>query len=281
MRTPRPRLTAKPRAGEGGSDAPGGKRKVRSQIPLLEFDRARIAIIEPARVIKPIDISEHCVLCFFQEVIAELVREGARARHLHDGESEAGDYPVYELDYGGRRLAVVHPGVGAPSAASRLEHVIALGCRKFVACGGAGVLDGSISAGRIVVPTAAVRDEGTSYHYLPPAREVAPTARTLRAVEAVLRENHHDYVGGKTWTTDAVYRETRSRMVRQRREGCVVVEMEAAAFFAVARLRRVEFAQILYGGDSLAGRRWDPRGWNRHAMRERLFHLAAQACLRL
>jgi uridine phosphorylase len=252
-----------------------------SRIPLLECDRARLAIIEPSRVIKPIDIADHCVLCFFQEVIRDLVREGARARQVHNGESEAGDYPVYELDYGGERLAVVHPGVGASSAAARLEHMIALGCRKFVACGGAGVLVGSISVGHIVVPTAAIRDEGTSYHYLPPSREVAPTRRALEAVEAVLRENNHDYVRGKTWTTDAVYRETRPRMARRQNEGCVVVEMEAAAFFAVARFRRVEFAQILYGGDSLAGRRWDPRGWNRNAMRERLFHLAAEACLRL
>jgi uridine phosphorylase len=249
--------------------------------PLMEFDSARIAIIEPARVVKPIDIAEHCVLCFFQEVIGELVREGAQARHVHTGVSEAGDYPVYELDYGGRRLAVVHPGVGAPAAAARFERIIALGCRKFIVCGGAGVLDGAIDVGHIVVPTSAIRDEGASYHYLKPAREVAPTSRALAAIEAVLRENHHDYIAGKTWTTDAVYRETRPRMIRRRREGCVVVDMEAAAFFAVARFRRVECAQILYGGDSLAGRRWDARGWNRHAMRERLFHLAAQACLRL
>jgi uridine phosphorylase len=252
-----------------------------SNVPLLERDSARVAIIEPSRIIKPIDVAEHCVLCFFQEVIRELVREGAQARHVHNGESEAGDYPVYELDYGGRRLAVVHPGVGAPNAAARLEHMIALGCRKFVACGGAGVLVGSIDVGHIVVPTAAIRDEGTSYHYLPPAREVTPTRRALAAIEAVLRENNHDYVRGKTWTTDAVYRETRPRMTRRQNEGCVVVEMEAAAFFAVARFRRVEFAQILYGGDSLAGRRWAPQGWNRHAVRERLFHLAAEACLRL
>jgi len=267
---------------------PGVPRKARaprptteSSVPLLERDSARVAIIEPSRTIKPIDVAEHCVLCFFQEVIRELVREGARARQVHNGESEAGDYPVYELDYWGRRLAVVHPGVGAPNAASRLEHMIALGCRKFVACGGAGVLAGSIDVGHIVVPTAAIRDEGTSYHYLPPAREVVPTRRALGAIEAVLRENHHDYIRGKTWTTDAVYRETRSRMRRRQKEGCVVVEMEAAAFFAVARFRRVELAQILYGGDSLAGRRWAPRGWNRHAVRERLFHLAAEACLRL
>ena len=116
-------------------------------IPLLEFDASRTAIIEPARVIKPIYISEHCILCFFQEVIRELVSEGAKARQVHTGQSEAGDYPVYELDYGGRRLAVVSPGVGAPAAGRRLEHMIALGCRKFIACGGAGTLDrGSRSA---------------------------------------------------------------------------------------------------------------------------------------
>jgi uridine phosphorylase len=253
----------------------------RTLSPLLEYDASRLAIIEPSRVIDSIDIAEHCVLCFFQEVIAELVREGARARHLHTGQSEIGDYPVYELDYGGRRLAVMHPGVGAPAAVARLERAIALGCRKFIVCGGAGVLDGSIKVGDIVVPSSAIRDEGASYHYLRPAREVAPTSRALSAIEAVLSENHHKYVRGKTWTTDAVYRETRQRANRRKREGCVVVDMEAAAFFAVARFRHVECAQILYGGDSLAGRRWDPRGWNRHAMRERLFHLAAQACLRL
>ena len=62
----------------------------RTVSPLMEFDASRVAIIEPSRVIEPIDIAEHCVLCFFQEVIAELVHEGARARHLHSGQSEVG-----------------------------------------------------------------------------------------------------------------------------------------------------------------------------------------------
>ncbi len=60
-------------------------------VPLLEFDGRRSAIIEPSRIYPPIDIAEHCVLCFFQEVIRELVSEGARARHIPTGESEAGD----------------------------------------------------------------------------------------------------------------------------------------------------------------------------------------------
>jgi uridine phosphorylase len=195
--------------------------------------------------------------------------------------SEIGVHPLYEMDVNGRRVGVVHPGMGGPLAAGLMEEAIAMGCRKFIACGGAGTLDAAIAAGHIVVPDCAVRDEGVSYHYLKPSREVAPTPRALAAIEAVLCDNHHEYIRGKTWSTDAVYRETRTRMNRRRREGCVVVETEAAAFFAVARFRRVECAQILYGGDSLAGRRWDPRAWNRNAMRERLFHLAAQSCLRL
>lgn len=276
---------AKPQDNSKGSHKTAGRVRPRDMapmdMPLMEFDGGRVAIIEPTRVVRPIDIAEHCVLCFFQEVIRELGREGATARLIHTGRSEAGDYPVYEMDYGGRRLAVVSPAVGGPAAAARLELMIALGCRKFIACGGAGALDPAIAAGHIVVPDAAVRDEGASHYYLRPSREVAPTPRALAAIEGVLRENHHEYLRGKTWTTDAVYRETRARMLRRRREGCVVVEMEAAAFFAVARFRRVELAQILYGGDSLSGRKWDARGWNRHAMRERLFHLAAQACLRL
>jgi uridine phosphorylase len=272
------RIKAEGRSGAATTRRGAGASLQSAAIPLLEFDAGRIAIIEPSRVIKPMDIAQHCVLCFFQEVIREVVHG---AQPVHTGRSEAGDYPVYELDYGGRRLALVSPGVGGPAAAARLEHMIALGCRKFIACGGAGALDGAMEVGRIVVPDSAVRDEGASHHYLKPAREVAPTPRALSAIEAVLRENRHEYIRGKTWTTDAVYRETRARTNRRRREGCVVVEMEAAAFFAVARFRRVECAQILYAGDSLAGRRWDARGWNRHAMRERLFHLAAEACLRL
>ena len=76
-----------------------------------------------------------------------------------------------------------------------------------------------------------------------------------------------------------MFRETRARMLARRREGCLTVEMEAAAFFAVAQFRRVQFGQILYGGDDLGGDAWDHRNWNRHQIRERLFTLAAEACL--
>jgi uridine phosphorylase len=248
--------------------------------PILEFDPATDALLNPHRIIKPIDIAPHCVICFFQDVIERLVREHA-ARQIATLRSEIGKHPVYEITREGRRLAVLHPGVGAPLAAGFLEEAIALGSRKFMVCGGAGVLIPDLTVGHVVVPTAAVRDEGTSYHYLPPAREVAASPAAITALEQVLTARAVPYVLGKTWTTDAIYRETPAKIAQRKAEGCLVVEMEAAALFAVAAFRRVTLGQLLYGGDDLSGPEWDSRGWTRHTVRETLFWLAADACLQL
>ena len=249
--------------------------------PILEFDPNPEAVIEPGREIKAIDIPEHCVICFFSEVFAKLSQDGT-AKVLAELRWGNGPHPVYELEVGGRRLAAFHPGVGAPLAAGLLEEVIALGCKKFVSCGGAGVLDRDVAIGQIVVPVSAVRDEGTSYHYLPPGREVNASPDGIAAIERVLKKHRHDYIVAKTWTTDAPYRETPSKVQLRKSEGCLTVEMEAAAFFAVAQFRGVVFAQMLYGGDDVSGDKWDTRSWqDRESVREQLFWLAAEACLDL
>jgi uridine phosphorylase len=247
--------------------------------PLLEYDPSPHALIEPSRVLSPIDIPPHCVLCYFQDVIEALRARGA-LRVVYTLGSEMGPNPVYALEIDGRPLTLMHPGVGAPLAGAFTDELIALGCRAFVACGGAGVLDRSLVVGHVVVPDSAVRDEGTSYHYLPPSREVSPSPEALAAIVSTLQRHHVPYVIGKTWTTDGFYRETRARVMRRRDEGCLTVEMEAAAFFAVARFRGVIAGQILYGGDDVSGEEWDNRDWrDRRPIRERLLELAAEACL--
>ena len=256
---------------------PRARKLAASRVPILEYDPARGAVIEPHSVHKPQQIPEHCVLCFFQDVIDDICKSATVA---YTSRGEEGAHHVYRLQFGERSIAVVHPRVGAPMGAAVLEKLIAIGCRKFIACGGAGVLVPKVVLGHLVVPTSAIRDEGTSYHYLPAGREVAPSPRALKAIESVLKANGHDYLLGKTWTTDALYRETRAKVEHRKREGCLTVEMEAAAFFAVAKFRGVEFGQILYAGDDLSGE-WDHRNWMKHEIRERLFHLAAEACLKL
>ena len=252
---------------------------LRQPYPILEHDPAREAVIEPRRVVAPIGAPEHCVICFFQEVINKL-KQQKRLTRISIRKSEAGIFPVYEMVLDGQRLALFHPGDGAPLAAGLLDEVIALGSRRFIACGGAGVLDREITVGHIIVPVSAVRDEGTSYHYLPPSREVAASPAGVTAIERTLTARGVPYLLGKTWTTDAIFRETPAKVQLRKSEGCLTVEMEAAAFFAVAQFRGVTFAQMLYGGDDVSGAEWDTRRWNkRMSVRERLFWLAAEACL--
>jgi uridine phosphorylase len=249
--------------------------------PILEHDAARKAILEPSELVEPVDIPERCVICFFQEVITGL-RDADRLREVVSSKSEIGVHPLYTFDVEDETLALFHPGVGAPLAAALLEEVIARGCRSFIACGGAGVLNSDIALGHLVVPTAAIRDEGTSYHYLPPSRQVKASPAAVRAIEGVLTRHEVPYLLGKTWTTDGVYRETPDKVRLRREEGCLTVEMEAAAFFAVARFRDVVLGQILYGGDDVGSSEWDGRAWDKQtSVREKLFWLAAEACLDL
>ncbi|OGT27230.1 MAG: hypothetical protein A2Z17_02270 [Gammaproteobacteria bacterium RBG_16_66_13] len=246
---------------------------------MLEFDPSPKAVINPQAVSGKADVPVHCVVCFFREVLDKVIADPA-VRVAWEGRWEDGIWRLYELDHAGRRVAFFHPGVGAPAAAGKLEEVIGLGCTHFIAAGGCGVLESSLPVGYVILPNGAVRDEGTSYHYLPPGREVGPSPVALAALEATLIRNGQPFIVGKTWTTDAPYRETPAKVALRRAEGCLAVEMEASAFFAVAAFRGVTFGQLLYAGDDVGGEAWDPRGWDRQAaVRERLFWLAVEACL--
>ena len=121
-----------------------------------------------------------------------------------------------------------------------------------------------------------------TYPYLPNGREVEAHPQAVTALEEVLHERRIDYRLGKSWTTDAIYRETDARRAQRMAEGCQVVEMEAAPFFAVAKFRGVACGQIIYGGDLVVPEGWDGRGWyQRGDDRTLLFWLAVQVCIRL
>jgi len=254
---------------------------MRETAPILEFDPARGAILEPEGTRTSEPAPERCVLCFFQDVIDRLNSAG-QLRRIGRLKSEIGENPLYILEYQGKNILLVHPGVGAPLAAGFLEELIALGSTRFIACGGCGVLTADIVVGHAIVLGSAVRDEGTSYHYLPPAREIAASQEAIRALEAVLRKREIPYLVGKTWTTDALYRETASRRALRIADGCQVVEMEAAAFFAVAKFRGVTFGQLVYGGDLVVPEGWDGREWiRREDARGLMLDIALEAVLQL
>lgn len=248
-------------------------------IPLLQFDKNRKSLIEPHLFFKRYSkIPSRCVLTFFQDVIDNLVKS-EKAVKIASLSSEIGEHPVYRFKHKNKSFTLFHPGVGAPLAAALLEELIAMGCSKFIVCGGAGVLDKNIAQGNLIVPFSAVRDEGTSYHYLPPSREVTASSPAVDAIKKILLKHKIEYIITKTWTTDGIYRETRGKVKRRRSEGCLAVEMEAAALFAVAKFRKVKLGQILYGGDNLDADVWEDRDWpNNWSVREKLVYLSAEAC---
>ena len=131
-------------------------------------------------------------------------------------------------------------------------------CTKYILFGGAGCLNREIAHGKVMVPTAAYRDEGTSYHYAPAADYVA--IRNSRAVAECMKANGIPYVLGKTWTTDSFYRETRNNFEKRKADGCISVEMECAGVQAMCDFRGLELYPFFTSGDLLDAPEWDERG---------------------
>lgn len=251
------------------------------EFPILEFDKVSDNIIEPSKFIEKIDMSERVVMCFYSEVIEKLLNEG-KLKEIKVLYSQIGKHPIYELDYKGEKVAVFHPGVGAALGGALMEEVIALGGKKFISCGSGGVLNKNIVVGHIIVPNSAVRDEGTSYHYVEPSREISVNKKAIRAIESVLKAHKCSYLLGKTWSTDSFYRETKDKMQLRKDEGCLVVEMECSAFCAIAEYRNVVFGQMIHSGDDISGDEWNSRKEvDRNFIRETLFWFSVEASMEL
>lgn len=251
------------------------------EFPILEFDPNRKAKIEPSSLITKIEVPEYCVICFFADVIHELLQSGS-LRQIATFYTATVNLPIYEMLYDGNPIAIMQGFLGAAGAAAQLEELIAIGFSKFIVCGAAGVLQRGIQVGHLVVPFSAVRDEGVSYHYIEPSREIECNKHAVTIIEQSLKTENIPFIKAKTWTTDAFYRETEEKVVLRVSEGCVTVEMEAAAFFAVAKFRNVILGQILFGGDDLSGIEWDSRRWtSREQIRRSLVDLSFKVCLQL
>ena len=253
----------------------------RNEFPILEFDSNKYAKIEPQDVINKQQVPKACVITFFKEVIEKKLSNGELTQ-IGTLYSETVNLPVYETKYNNQSVGIVNGFVGSAGSAGLLEELIASGFEKFIVCGGAGVLQKDIQVGHLVLPYSAIRDEGLSYHYIKPSREIECNPTVLKTIEEILNQDNIPYIKAKTWTTDALYRETDAKIALRVSEGCVTVEMEAAAFFAVAKFRNVLLGQIIYGGDDLSGLEWDNRDWkSREEIRDNLVELCFKIAINL
>ena len=146
---------------------------------------------------------------------------------------------------------MVQSPIGAAAAAQVLDTLVSCGCRTVIAVGSCGVL-ADIEENAFIVPTRALRAEGTSYHYLPASRFIKLDEEPVAAIEETLHRHCLPFVPCTTWSTDGFFRETRDMVLYRLEEGCSVVEMECAALAACCRARGAAFGQLLFTADSLA-----------------------------
>lgn len=177
-----------------------------------------------------------------------------------------GAIPVYKIRYKNTDIAFYLSRVGAPACVVGFEEIVAMGARKFVLFGSCGVLDDDRVNDHIIVPVSAIRDEGTSYHYIAPSPEIEADPRSVQILEHVLTNRCYPFVEGKTWTSDAIYRETIPLIRERKQQGCIAAEMECASMLAVSKYRGIPFIQFLYGADHLSPDTWEIRDLALHGL---------------
>lgn len=228
------------------------------EIPILEYDSNPQAVISNNR--HNVHLPRRAVFGFLGDTVDDYAAS-VNAEVLEVFKTIGRDTNIYRILHKGEELCLCRAPLGGSAAVQLLDFLLGHGVRQVIACGSCGALT-SLPENAFLLPAKALRDEGASYHYLPPARYVE-TSPKLRAVMAqVLKEKGLSFAECTTWTTDGFFRETEELVAYRREEGCAVVEMECASLAACAEFRGAEFAQLLYTADSLAdARNYDERSW--------------------
>ena len=155
--------------------------------------------------------------------------------------------------------SMVGPMVGAPYAAMVLETLIAWGAERVLFMGWCGSISADVRIGDIVLPTAAIVDEGTSPHYQDGAdKTVSPDDGMLDQIRIALNENELPYLRTSVWSTDAIFRETPEKVKFHQANAVGAVDMETSALFSVGRFRNISVASVLVVSDDLSSLQWRP-----------------------
>lgn len=232
---------------------------IKHAFPILERDTEQLAVIMPNRK-NLYKFPEKCVFAFLEET-TDNYAEVNSAEKVGEFQSITKTYPIYKTIYKGEEICFCQAPCGAPAATQILDFLIAYGVKYIIACGICGALK-NFDENEIIIPTTALRDEGTSYHYIEPSREIELNLKAVEAIKRTVRASGLNYRESKTWTTDGFYRETEDMVRYRMEEGCEVVEMECSALAACALFRNAIFGQILFTADTLACLdQHDDRNW--------------------
>jgi len=247
------------------------------------FDNITEAVISPEMFYGVHDkFCDICVVTFMDKVL-QYVLDNFSCTCISNVSLDRGPVPIYTFNYKGKRIAIFLTSSTSAGAGTCLEEANCLiGATKYIFFGSCGSLSRDITAGKIIVPDRAYRDDGFSYHYCPASDYIE-----VKNADFLMRELTSmgiPCVKGGTWTTDGLYRETRGNMEKRKAEGCLAVEMEVAGIQAVCDFRGLELYDFLMSGDLLDAPEWDKRilsSKEEHDEQVKCLHIALELALRL
>jgi len=245
------------------------------------FDNTTEEILKPTHLAQKVEGFPEIVVVTFNKIMLDMIT-GGNAREISIVRTGM-DIPIYKTEYKGREIASYMTWIGGPASVGILEEIIVKGGKKILMFGACGSLDKNITDGHIIIPTAAYRDEGTSYHYVSADEGDFIEVKTADKLAGIFNELGIPVIKGKTWTTDAIYRETLKNKELRKQAGCITVEMECASVMAFAQLRNVEIYQFLYAADNLDCSDWESRFLENlpSDFREKYVRIALEAAIRL
>lgn len=153
---------------------------------------------------------------------------------------------MYVVDAEGYRCGLIARTIGGPYAVLVAEQLRVAGAKLILGLTSAGRVSPSFPLPSLVVVTSALRDEGTSLHYLPPSEAVACPTPISNLLRGELSGLALTVVEGAVWTTDAPYRETTEQLQRHAAAGVLAVEMQAASLFAFATSRHIDIGIVAH-----------------------------------
>lgn len=220
------------------------------------FDNQTAAKINP-QIREDAPGVDACIVTF-SYLIEKFVLENYECRQIGQLYSVTGITPVYQINYNNKKFAFYKTCVGAPACVGSIEDTLSeIKTNKYIVFEGCGCLDRTITHGKVIVPTEGYRDEGTSYHYAPASDYIRVSNAPI--VAKFMEENKIPCAMGKTWTTDALYRETTGNIEKRKADGCISVEMECAGLQAMCNFRNLELYMFFTSGDLLDAPEWDAR----------------------
>lgn len=251
---------------------------------LTEFDECVESTFEPWENETKIPEFPRVGITWYSQVLMDRFVEIFRPEEIAKSKNGNGKLPIYKINYKGVDVAVYLSRVGAPAVVVQYEELLAMGLEKLVMFGTCGVLDKNIADLAILIPTSAIRDEGTSYHYYPASDEITVNENYRDEFKEILKEHDYSYIEGKAWTTDAPYRETREKCKKRKEQGCISVDMECSAMSAVSKFRGKDFFQFFYAADNLDSAKWDKRSLGNETKlteKEKIIYLALEQAIKM